>query len=368
MSDLTPELNLALCVGDDDTADYLTQSAGLRGSLSTIDGLFSSSTGHNHNGAHQGGNFTTLSLSGDLTIGGNIQASGTLTALGAAHFPSLTVDGAVSAGSLSVSGALTTSTLHVTSTSQFDGALTVSNTLTASSVSATTLASTLDTTVGRTLTVNGSATVAANLSANVVTGNALVSNGNANVAATLTAGAVNTNGGTLTSVTLASPSVNGNLAFQANGNTITWPGGELVGAGETIGRAATVYLNPHAYVYFDLGVGHVVTCQSLVQTSDPNVKANAVVMTDDTCMTRVRGNVPVYTYQLTPPSGGDESTAPSPTPTDIGFMATDVYAASPEFAALDTGGAAVGVNYANMAAMLWGALRQLDARCTAKGI
>jgi hypothetical protein len=146
-------------------------------------------------------------------------------------------------------------------------------------------------------------------------------------------------------------------------------GTAIVSPGTNIGKSAdTVYLSAHAYVYFDLGVGHTVTCQSLVQTSDPNVKANAVLMTDDVCMTRVRGNVPVYTYQLTPPSGGDDSTAPTPTPTDIGFMATDVYAASPEFAALDDTGAAVAVNYANMAALLWGALRQLDARCVANGI
>ena len=55
MSDLTPELNLALCVDDDDTADYLTLDSKLRGSLKTLDGLFSTTVGHTHNGAHQGG-------------------------------------------------------------------------------------------------------------------------------------------------------------------------------------------------------------------------------------------------------------------------------------------------------------------------
>jgi len=55
MSDLSSELNLALAVDDDDQADYLVTPAGLRGSLLTIDGLFSNSTGHTHGGAHQGG-------------------------------------------------------------------------------------------------------------------------------------------------------------------------------------------------------------------------------------------------------------------------------------------------------------------------
>jgi hypothetical protein len=45
-----------------------------------------------------------------------------------------------------------------------------------------------------------------------------------------------------------------------------------------------------------------------------------------------------------------------------------VFAASPEFVTLDASSRPVGVNYANMAAMLWGALRNLDARCQAFGI
>lgn len=56
MSDLTTELNLVLAVDDDDLADYLdAPTNSLRSSLLTIDGLFSSATGHAHNGAHQGG-------------------------------------------------------------------------------------------------------------------------------------------------------------------------------------------------------------------------------------------------------------------------------------------------------------------------
>ena len=55
MSTLTPELGLVQAVDADDTADYLTLTAGLAGSLAIVDGLFNSSTGHTHSGAHQGG-------------------------------------------------------------------------------------------------------------------------------------------------------------------------------------------------------------------------------------------------------------------------------------------------------------------------
>ena len=150
---------------------------------------------------------------------------------------------------------------------------------------------------------------------------------------------------------------------------ISFGAGELIGPGVNVSRANTVYLSPHAFVFSDLGVGHNVTCQQLIQTSDPRLKAGATVILDSDCMIRIRGNVPVYSYQLAPPdTGGDDSSDPTPTPTDIGFMADDVHANSPEFAALDDQGAAVGVSYSNMAALLWGALRDLDARCQAKGI
>lgn len=57
MSDLTSELNLVLAVDGDDLANYLDADPGssLRTSLKTLDGLFNVSTGHTHNGSHQGG-------------------------------------------------------------------------------------------------------------------------------------------------------------------------------------------------------------------------------------------------------------------------------------------------------------------------
>lgn len=163
------------------------------------------------------------------------------------------------------------------------------------------------------------------------------------------------------------------LTFAANNGQITWPsppyGNESVGPGEPVGYGGSVYISPHAYVYFNLVVGHTVTCQSLTQTSDPRQKSGMSVMADADCMSRIRAAVPVYSYQLAPPSPPpDQISGPSQTPTDIGFDANDIYASSPEFAALDAHNTPVGINYSNMAALLWGALRNLDARCVAKGI
>jgi hypothetical protein len=171
----------------------------------------------------------------------------------------------------------------------------------------------------------------------------------------------------------------GNLVLNAgditlNGTRVLHLGGAndcLVSPGENVNRPGAVYLSPHCYVFFDLGVGHIVTCQQVIQTSDPSLKSAMTVMTDTDCMARIRDpNVQVHTYVLNPPTPAPSPPPPQPTPTqtDIGFDATQVYASSPEFAALDANSNPVGVNYANMSAMIWGALRSLDARCVAKGI
>lgn len=98
MSDISTELNLALAVDDDDTADYLTKPAGLYGSLQTIDGLFNSSTGHNHNGAHQGGQlqFQNLNVAQDLTVVGQSNLQGPVLASSTLHVVgAVTLDGSV---------------------------------------------------------------------------------------------------------------------------------------------------------------------------------------------------------------------------------------------------------------------------------
>ena len=115
MSELTPELNLITAVDDDDTADYLTLD--LKSSLGILDGLFNATTGHAHNGAHQGGalEFT------DLEVGEDLVVHGTLTVEGSTHLQAgLTVTGTLSSSDLA-----TLNSLDVTTTSRLRGLVTV---------------------------------------------------------------------------------------------------------------------------------------------------------------------------------------------------------------------------------------------------
>src|SRR5262245_5535438 len=61
MSGSTVELALKTAVDADDTADYLTIS--LASSLQTLDATYNNTTGHTHNGAHQGGPIGTIPAS-----------------------------------------------------------------------------------------------------------------------------------------------------------------------------------------------------------------------------------------------------------------------------------------------------------------
>jgi hypothetical protein len=182
MSDLTSELNLALAVDDDDTADYLVKPEGLRGSLLTLDGMFNSATGHAHNGAHQGGSLQFLNLTvgqnltvvGSSTLQGAVIAQATLHAVGAA-----TLDSTLSVGTnLTVSG-----TSHLVGTVQIDGTITSSGALTIGQ----------DLLVGRDLTVTRNATITGALTA----GSISTGGGSLNVGANLTVGGAATITGVL---------------------------------------------------------------------------------------------------------------------------------------------------------------------------
>lgn len=132
-----------------------------------------------------------------------------------------------------------------------------------------------------------------------------------------------------------------------------------VGGGE-------IHMGLRLFLDGDITSGTNMHAISFQTTSDPRLKSSMTNMSDVDCMARIRNqNVHVYTYTITPPVTGG---FPQPTSPDIGFDATEVYAASPEFTALDSSGLPVAVAYGNMSAMLWGALRSLDARCQAKGI
>lgn len=90
-------------------------------------------------------------------------------------------------------------------------------------------------------------------------------------------------------------------------------------------------------------------------------KPGAVTMDDVTCMSRVRKPISVITWPVQNPVGPSGQS-------DIGFFAEDMQTASPEFCGYNSDGSLFGIQYDNITALLWGALRNLDARCQAKGI
>src|SRR5580765_8933307 len=131
MSGLTSELALGTAVGSDDTANYLTIT--LANALNTIDGEFSSATGHNHSGAHQGGalvfgvlNTTSIQFANGATLGPF--ATGTtlrFQSINVTHSGNISADGnATITGTLGVTGASTLAALNAT-TGAFSGTLTV---------------------------------------------------------------------------------------------------------------------------------------------------------------------------------------------------------------------------------------------------
>lgn len=133
MSDTTAELALKLAVDADDTTDYLTIA--LRSSLNVLDGVFNSTTGHNHNGAHQGGNLVFGVLSTTSIAFANGATLGPFSTGNQLRFQStnvsfsgnITVDGTATATNATVTGTLTAATLG--GTPNFSGAVTMGSTL-----------------------------------------------------------------------------------------------------------------------------------------------------------------------------------------------------------------------------------------------
>ena len=425
MSGITTELALSTAVDTDDTADYLTLN--LANSLRTVDALFNNVTGHTHASAHQGGPIAASSVRGPMDIADWFRSTGHTTAyassgVGMEMFWSgtagvLQARNAATAGFAPVQLYGSTITLGINGGSHLaiagDGTVTTGSSL-VDNGNLTVAGGTVlqGVTINGSLAVGGTANITGTITCNTISaqtinGTALGITGLATITSNATVGGVlNVNGGGLYLAanndcyigrigadSLGMPGtlyighsndtyfqrsaagaimVNNRLRFTVDSGggpaQIDWPGGASVANGTSVSRSgAVVYLSAHAFVFFDLECGHTMTCQNLVQTSDPNLKSNMVIVPDVDCMTRVRNTgLEVKAYQLTPPPG--EPSGPNPTPTDIGFDATQVYAVAPEFAALNDQGQPVGVTYSNMAAMLWGALRSLDARCVAKGI
>jgi hypothetical protein len=178
MSDLSPELNLALAVDDDDTADYLVTTPGLRGSLVILDGMFNSVTGHAHNGSHQGGNLQFL----DLNVGQNLTVVGATDLKGSAIMrQSVHIVGAATLDALA-----TINSLDVTTTTHLRGAVTIDG-----QINSGTLVLNNDLTVGRDLSVGRNATVTGVLTVGSINGTAgLTITGAASISGLLTAGRV----------------------------------------------------------------------------------------------------------------------------------------------------------------------------------
>jgi len=238
MPDLTPELNLNLALDDDDTADYLTIN--LSDSLTVLDGLFNSSTGHAHNGSHQGGalEFLDLTVGEDLTVVGQTTLQGPLLAQSNMHVIGLsTLDGAVTMGStLNVAGATTLAAASATS-------LTVSGSI----------GVTLDLTVGR----------------------------NSNIAGNLTVGTLNVNSSaSINAATLANPTINGTVGgsatFSQGPNTTDWHRNATIGTGifNTPANQGIAFDASGAYLYpsSDRIVGATMT-QTLSNKAVINMKA-----------------------------------------------------------------------------------------------
>ena len=370
MVELTPELNLIKGQDPDDTADYLTIS--LADSLDIIDGLFSQSTGHNHNGAHQGGNLVFQ----DVTIGGNLTVTGALVAQGAATFQStLLATGAVTLQStLNVTGLTTLAAVNANS-------LTVSGVLNANAgLTTSTLTTTGRITSGSDVVINGGSLYLA------ASGDTLLQRASADalrVPSTLYFGPGVTDtylqrsgpiGGSSHPLILSNGAdglwiLNGALTFYNPSDP--QPGGsQTLRVIKPSTRSATTYGGGEISLSLRLGVdgdiysGTYMHAISFIQTSDMAVKQNTAAITDADCMTRVRRPMQVYSYEIPPPV---EPGAIAPTATDIGFSADEVFASNPEFAALNAGDP-VGVNYSNMSALLWGAVRDIDARLQARGI
>ena len=417
MAGTTTELALSTAVDTDDTADYLTLN--LANSLRTIDALFNNVTGHTHASAHQGGPIAATSLKGPMDFPDWFRSTGHTTAyastgvgiemyfngtqgviqsynratagfaptliwgstitIGITGSPSIGIaaDQTVTlAGGLVVNGAGT-----MNSTFAVAGATNLTGTLTCNAITNTTL------------TASGT-----------ITGGVVNSNGSMNATGTITGGTVNSSGGmsSTTRITAGTDLVvsnsviylgsQGDTTLQRNGaNSIQTSGALAVNgnmtvadgvSGITINMSGTLatwqksnrsgapsgesMIANYFYVPGDIYSGlrmYAISFNTI--PSNPALKTNMTPLTDTVCMTRVRANVPVYQYQV---AGTPDPDAPQPTPNEIGLSAPDVYASSPEFATLDDTGTPVGLNYANMSALLWGALRDLDARCTAYGV
>src|SRR5262252_3677823 len=377
MPNPTPELGLEKAIDSDDTADYLDTS--LANSLTTLDSLFNNVSGHIHGGAHQGGPISSIpssaipagSITSAMIQDGTIQtydlADGSVTSAKIA-------DGTIQAADIAT-GVITTTQI---ADGTIQGADIAASTITYDKIATfasgprtndwfrneATGSGIINEAVNQGIAFDGSGGYAYPSGDRLVTATATqtlsnktltsATENNPTLAGTVSGGPTWAAGQTFPGVVSTGTMTAANGYFISNANNA-----QILPSSRAGHPNAEIEINNYLYVVGDINAGGRMYAISFNQTSDPRLKTDMTTLADEACMQRVRADVPVQTYQVRSDPEQRQH---------IGFSAPDVYASSPEFVSLDEDRRAVGLNYAGMAALLWGALRQLDQRCQANGI
>lgn len=198
-----------------------------------------------------------------------------------------------------------------------------------------------------------------------VSGNHILQRSDSTYNGTLSCGALNTNGQSVTSGAHTASSditiTSGNLHVNSGAINLTTLGG-LVGV--VVDNAAGGNWNGYApngsgnfrWQHAD-GTWCGTQGANFQTMSDASLKSDIQPLADADCTSRLRmPDLPVITWV---PQSGDGR--------DVGFTAQQLAPVVPEVVYTDSEGLG-SISYGNLTAVLWGALRDLDARCQAKGI
>ena len=172
----------------------------------------------------------------------------------------------------------------------------------------------------------------------------------------------------------------GSVRINQAGAVVGYYGGGGISYGGNIGRPQDwLYLWMSTYTYWDMDCGHDIHCSALYQSSRGEAKLGQAPMTDAEALARVLNPVPqIVTWDSTPEPqwGGQYGYAPGygtqmlPAPTKsaqrhVGFLAEEIVGVVPEVVSTDDIGPS-GISYANLTALLWGALREYVAQTEAR--
>ena len=156
---------------------------------------------------------------------------------------------------------------------------------------------------------------------------------------------------------------------------ISWYGGAGISWGPNIGRGTdNLYLYNSVYTFWDNDCGHHMHAQEFVSSSRSASKAAQEPLADADALDRIRDpRVQAITWQEPPlpehvEGVAAEYAAERMVPPDwhsparhVGFTADDMALVVPEVVSTDDQGPS-GIAYANLTALLWGAVRELDRR------